>query len=804
MSHVMWMGLWSVLATAAPSAPAPPPTAWSARAAIPPRIDGFADDVVWAVAPIQWRFYQRKPRAGAPPSQYTTFQVAHDNTALYFLVRCHDRDANAIVGRLTRRDRTPESDRVEIGIDSHLDRRTGYQFIINAAGVQADELRFDDTSESKEWDAVWESEVQQDAHGWTVEVRIPLAELRYSPSAETLMGLQVTRRISRTRETLLWAPVSPSENAWVSRWGVLRGLERLPAPQNVVLTPYVSAGLSLEQEEGEAPVQEARPRMGMDFKHGITSRLTLDATVLPDFGQVEADPVVVNLGQYETSLPEKRLFFLEGQELFTPSNALGWDSGNEVRPFYSRRIGAKRPILGAAKLTGRVGKHVGIAFLDAVTWDGFESGDTTRMSNMSVERVTVSYGDVTQGVLLTQVLRAGPLSEGPPAAQALVASTDSVFRPGHGDYVFSALGTGTMKHEDPDTPPTSAEDAFGPRYKQGAGGKFRAVKEGGVVIGGVEYQLYSPDFDVKDLGYQKRADLQHVMVMGGLRRDSAFGFLNSGSVRLTASAASTFDLLPLYASVGTQGAMALGNKWELEGGISLRPPWRDDLETGDRRVVLARPMTFSSYGSFTSDASKPVVVGGGGTLGRTDHGMATDSYLWVSLTPVPPLELVADIYGGHRDGEVKLVEDTDTSYLFARRRAAYGGGSLKSTVAVTRALSLQLYAQAVALEGAYSHPRYAPKTKRVPGSRPVIVPAELPSARESVLDGTANQDGVLVLQTVVRHEFQPGSVFYLVYFHRNHQDGMLRDEDMSRVLSGVVPGSAEDRLLLKLSFRLAR
>jgi hypothetical protein len=787
---------------------ASPPVAVAHRTAAAVVVDGRLTEPAWADAPPQRTFHQRLPHARQPPNVATEFRVLYDNRNLYVGVHCLDPSPSQILGRLSRRDRGPESDMVQIDIDSRHDGRSAYRFIINAAGAQADELLFDDTNASREWDGVWQSAVNTDATGWTVEFAISWSELRFAPSAETVMGLQVQRHIPRMQENDVWSPAYFEDGGWVSRFGELRGLRGLPFRPYVVVTPFVGGGLSHTGDtfEGGTPGPGARrPSVGMDARLGLSGDLTLDATVMPDFGQVESDEAVINLGQFETFFPEKRPFFQEGRDLFSPSDALGGSlAANQVVPFYSRRLGANKPILGAAKVTGRVGEHVTVALLDALEWPGLDGADLQELDSLSVQRATLQTGETSSGVMMTQALRPGARMGDKPSTESFMAGADTAWKPDHGNYLVSAVAMGTVQADEMQV--VGRRRGQAPLGQAGAGGKVRVRKTGGGVVGGLEYEAYTPAFDISDMGYQQRADLQHLHADVGLRSLDYSQFFSLAVGILNADAVATFDGQPLRAQVSSDNFVVLHNRWVVGGGLVLQPPSLDDLETLDHRALIKRPATFGMGMGFESDPGQDVQVSGGGFVNKTDRGFQADVGAGLMLAPLARLQFNFNGGVGQRNGEIKLVWDDNVIYVLARRNVTYANAVGRATLALTRDLSLQNYTQFVVEDGQYQGALRAVKdtdARPTLGRRQVLDPATLPSMPNSALEDTAFHSSSLVSQAILRFEFRPGSTLYLVFIHRALDSATHHAHNPVATAAALAnPRNVEERLEAKLSFRL--
>src|SRR5713101_7298079 len=314
----------------------------------PPQIDGDLSDPVWAQTVSIGDFSQQSPDEGEPPTQRTEVRILYDDLAIYFGIRCFDTDPAAIVAKLTRRDRDSFSDNIWLDLDTGGDHRSAWHFEVSASGVQRDGIRTGDDPESGgiawEWDATWQSAVGRDAQGWTVEIAIPLAELRYEAASTVSWRMQIRRFIARRSETDQWIFISRLEFGEMLKYGPIVGLLDLPSAHHLRLLPFVVGRVRDRSSLAELQLPQgidSKISAGLDARYGITSNLTLNATVLPDFGQVEADQVKLNLTTFELQYPEKRPFFLEGADLFTMFNMFGLPTAPQLA--YSRRIGAPTP-----------------------------------------------------------------------------------------------------------------------------------------------------------------------------------------------------------------------------------------------------------------------------------------------------------------------------------------------------------------------------------------------------------------------------------------------------------------------------
>ncbi|MBI2150708.1 MAG: carbohydrate binding family 9 domain-containing protein [Acidobacteria bacterium] len=340
-------------------------------------LDGLLNDEPWVPAPLASEFTQRDPIEGSPATERTELRVVYDDAAIYFGVRLFDSEPQKIVRQLSRRDNYSDADFFTIQLSPYNDRLTGAIFEVSAAGVQRDAIISNDVFTDYSWEGVWESAVRVDGEGWSAEMRIPFSQLRFPGAERQIWGINAQRFIHRKNE-VVWLRMTPkNESGTASRMIDLNGIDGVESHRHLDLMPYV-VGRSefVEPSSRNNPFNDGSRQfgaVGLDIKYGIASNFTVDATVNPDFGQVEVDPAVVNLSAFETFFQEKRPFFLEGANVFNNfgrggSNNFWGFNRQEPNLFYTRRIGrfpqgdasgdfVDRPagttILGAGKLTGK-------------------------------------------------------------------------------------------------------------------------------------------------------------------------------------------------------------------------------------------------------------------------------------------------------------------------------------------------------------------------------------------------------------------------------------------------------------------
>ncbi|MBI9071375.1 MAG: carbohydrate binding family 9 domain-containing protein [Melioribacteraceae bacterium] len=362
-------------------------------------VDGKLDEQVWKKMPVSG-FTQRDPEEGKPASEKTEVWVAYDEANIYVAAKMYDVDPDKIDRSLARRDSWMESDWFFFEVDPYLDRRTGYFFAVNPGGSLLDGTFFNDGWDDDSWDGIWDVKTNIDSEGWTVEMKIPFAQLRFNKSEDMTWGVNFVRKIKRKKENSFYVMVPKKESGYISHFAEMNNLTGIEPKQRLEVLPYYVQKAQYLVHDIEDPFYEGnqyKNSFGADLKVGIGSNLNLDMTINPDFGQVEVDPAELNLTAFETFFQEKRPFFIEGQNIFMFGHGganNNWGFNFSIPDiFYSRRIGrspqgenehegySDRPsetrILGAAKLTGKIAENWSVGALSAVTERTFSITDSS-------------------------------------------------------------------------------------------------------------------------------------------------------------------------------------------------------------------------------------------------------------------------------------------------------------------------------------------------------------------------------------------------------------------------------------------
>ena len=504
-------------------------------AAQPPTIDGSDADAAWANAVTITGFRMFQPVEDGEPRFRTEAKVTYDAANLYIFVRAFDPHPDSIIGLLSRRDVKTQSDQIKVMIDSYHDRRTGYEFAVNPVGVKRDYYTYEDSQEDASWDAVWDVGTRVDSLGWTAEFRIPLSQLRYPHTESNTFGFMIMRDIARTNERVSWPLYRYSKRGISSQYGEVNDLRGLGSPRRLEVIPYaITKNVSVANTGSFGRSQQQS--VGADIKYGLASNLTLNATVNPDFGQVEADPAVLNLTAFETFFAEQRPFFVESTGIFSFSS-------DALQLFYPRRIGrapqlaglvsdpnaivpGATTILGAAKLTGRLSSGTSLGAIAAMTQRESVAGTIVEpRTSYGVARIARDFrnGESGIGAMVTAVDRdLLGITANYLRRAAIVGGIDARHRFGNGAYsarasIAASNVTGSVAaiartqrngvhlYQRPDS-----HLPYDTTQTNLSGNAISAAfeKVSGLLRGGAQLQRLTPGFESNDIGFLSQADQQ--------------------------------------------------------------------------------------------------------------------------------------------------------------------------------------------------------------------------------------------------------------------------------------------------------
>ena len=790
---------------ATPRRAVPPPTdtgVTAVHADVPPVIDGKDDDEVWKEAPPITAFRQWQPTEGKEPRFRTVAKVAYDAANLFVFVRAYDPHPDSIIRLLERRDTFTPSDMIWIFVDSYHDRRTGYEFGVNAAGVKIDQAVYDGGNEDAAWDAVWDVATRIDSLGWTAEFRIPLSQMRYSPDRSHIFGFTIDRDIYRYSERVSWPAFSQAKPDMISQLGSLYGMDDLEAPRRLEALPYLvtkSASEITNNRFGD----HSDVTLGGDLKYRVASNITVDATINPDFGQVEADPAVLNLTAYETFFDERRPFFVAGRGLFRfDVNCNQVNCSNEGL-YYSRRIGRTpqlattygdtvplqpTTILGAAKMLGRFPSGFTFGVLDATTQRAVGAGDTTYepTTNYAVARARqdLRNGKTTFDAMVTAVNRENDQWSSPYlASDAYVGGIDFRHRFLANNYEVSGSLDDSRVQGSPQAITEIQTDAVHYYQRPDAGlplDSNRTVLDGDAEelkfdkVGGehlmfeTAYQRRSPGFEINDLGYLRRADQVSWNTWVGFFDRRQHLFYNRFQWNNNWMQYWTTSGLAQEAAYNSNVQITFKNNWGLHtggtigqlgatyddrgarGGPAIRQdsyfaPWLY-VNGDDRRSVV--PMLSVNY--FSGDAGRNSSVSYGPEIDYKMSGRFSSAFSFNWSRNIADNQW----YGNYTDTA------NVTHYTFAHLDQTTTSATVRLNYTFTPNVSLQGYVQPFVSKGTYANIRQLSATPR----------AVAYDARYAVYADTAvtNNPGGFNFKEfqsnlVFRWEYKPGSTLFLVW-----------------------------------------
>lgn len=825
--------------------PQPPvTTAAAVWAPAAPVLDGRDDDPVWRTAPLSDGFLVARPREGAEPRYRTTARLAYDQHNLYAFVRAYDPHPDSIVSLLSRRDDQTASDQIMLMVDSYHDQRTGFEFVVNPAGVKADYAIYDDDNEDGAWDAVWDAATRIDSLGWTAEYRIPLSQLSYKTPGSGEFGILVWRTIQRHTEVVTWPLYRESGSGFVSQFGTLTGLDSLASPGKAEFTPYVVA-TNLQGPASTGFAREQDVTVGGDLKYRLASNLHLSATVNPDFGQVEADPSDLNLSAFETFFEERRPFFVEGRGQYSfPLNCvvvLDCNTGEGL--FYSRRIGrapqlagilgddtsptASR-ILGAAKLNGRFQGGLSVGALDAVTGRVGGPGTSTLepATNYGVVRINqdLDDGDASLGLMLTSVNRSLDASSEPYLHRsAYTIGADARRRFGgnfeaSGSLAFSRV-QGTPEaiaitqrspvhlYQRPDGPLT-----FDPTRTSlgGSSAEVRFAKVGGGKLRfETAYQRRSPGFESNDVGFLLQADQQEWTTWAALAFRTPNKVFRSLRWNFNNWEYWTFDGLPTERAFNTNVHTQFNNRWWLHMGGTLGQlgaTWCDRCARGG--PAIRQDTRLAPWMGIEGDNRHAVIPYIWINYSRSDGGRSES----ISLSPEVVVKVSSRFrsslsanYRKNRDDNQYFGTFTDPAdtrhYTFAHLDQETLGLTWRLDYTFTPEATLQVYASPFVSRGTYSDVRELAD----PGAD------EYDSRYQPYADPAVSADpgGFNFKQfrsnVVFRWEYRPGSTLFLVWSQgREDQASLEGDKTFGADLRDLFRQRANNTFLVKVSYWFAR
>jgi len=820
------------------------PAASSARIAAQPlpsasaiQVDGDLSEDVWQQAPVITGFRQREPNDGAQASFETEARVAYDGVAMYIAVQAIDPEPSRIVGIRTRRDGDSPSDWIRVMVDSFHDRRSAYEFSVNPAGVKSDAYWFNDGNNDRGWDAVWDVAVSRNERGWRAEFRVPFSQLRFHPSSDAIFGFAVVRQIGRLNETTTWPLLSKSANGYVSSFGELTGLRLGSSQKRLELVPYVVGDLTTRPAQAGNPLHQSRngsAEVGVDLKYALKPGLTLTATVNPDFGQVEADPAVVNLSAFETFFSERRPFFVEGSGIFRFDTDC--NDGSCSGLFYSRRIGraprgspsvpdggfadvpVQTTIVGAAKLTGRVGAF-SIGAMNAITSDEDAIiADGTSRTRQTVEPLT-GYSVVRArrefknqsglGFIMTATNRnTDELTRFLPG-QAYTGGVDWDWRVnsrysvtgffagssvrGDTEAISALQQSNVHSYQRPDATHVEYDPMRSALNGTSAALSFNKIA-GEHVRFSTNVSMKTPGFDSNDVGFLRRADSRNMSNWFQWRNERPSKYLRSFRFNLNQWAGWNFDGDRLNLGYNVNAHAVFSNNWATGSGANLNPQPFDDRATRGGPGAYGNAEK-SLWAYLDTDSRKPLQGGVNFFVARDTLGSGSaDVSPSITWRPSSFLSVNTGLSFSRTDDQQQWIANEDTRHVFGRLQQRTVALTARVNYTVTPTLSIQLYAQPFVSAGDYS------RFRQLANGR-----ARDFAQRFSDTDYDGNPDfnyRSFRTTNVLRWEYRPGSTLFVVW-QQGREDrldhGTFR---FGRDFSGVFEAPARNVFLVKWAYWL--
>ncbi len=830
---ILLAGLSTLLgARVAQSQPAPK-TARAVRIAGPaPRIDGLIDDAAWAAAVPITDFVEKLPVEGAEPSFKTDVRILYDRDAIYVGARLHRPDPENIPTTVTRRDGSSNAELLVVSFDTYHDRRTAYSFGISSGGVRSDYYHGQDsqTDRQYEYEPIWTARSAVDSAGWTAEIRIPFSQLRFG-AHDQAWGLNIQRAIPDRNADLYWVmiPRAKDQSGWSSFFGTLEGITDINSARGIELVPYVAADATIRGNlDPKNPFdQKFLGRAGADLKAGIGRYLTLDATVNPDFGQVEADPAEVNLTEFETVFEERRPFFVEGNEILTgrAQSFLG-------RPtyFYTRRIGAgprgrasgdfvneprNTTILGAAKVTGRLPSRLSVGLLASVTGREFGEGydSATGLLTRSAVEPPAGFGVLrlqqevgrdqsTLGMVVTGVHRgidnAGGLNN-VLARDAVTGGVDWRLRFEQGKYELT--GWAGFSRVAGDAGAIDRVQRSSARYFQrpdadyltydairtslsGYTASVRADKNAGrLTLWGIQVGVKSPGFEINDIGQMARADaidFNADLQLQDTKPNRVFRYVRVGHA---VAGQWDFGLARQFLRLSQSSSFVFRNFWSLGMGVGYSPRAMSNTLTRGG-PYMETPHGWNLQARLSGNQRSPTTWNAGVSYRRDElDGSATSVSAGLTTRPGPQWEAsITPRYTRSVNAQQYIATLGGGSAATFGRRYVFGfvqqstiAAQFRLNYAFSPNLTVQGYAEPFAASGRFygfgelARARtFGLRTYGVAGGTTIT---RQPGGRFAVTDGAANfgfaspDFNILSFRSnlVVRWEWSAGSTLFLIW-----------------------------------------
>jgi hypothetical protein len=874
------LGYWTILHSQVPT---PPSTISAVRIREAVSIDGSLSEQIWQ-RPGLTLFTQKLPNEGSPPSQKTEVWLAYDDEALYVAARMYDTAPDSIIQILARRDADITADWFTFDIDPYHDRRTGFFFALSAAGTLRDGTLYNDDWNDNSWDGVWEGRTRIDIHGWTAELRIPFTQLRFHHAEKYLWAVNFSRFIGRGNEQDFVVYTPQKGSGFVSRFIDVEGIENIDPPRDFELLPYVTSRAEFSQHTPSDPFNNGSkysPGLGVDMKLALGTDLTLNGTINPDFGQVEVDPAVVNLSDVETYYDEKRPFFIEGANIFQfgqggANNNWSFNWGNPTF-FYSRRIGrapqgglpsydyADMPlgthILGAGKLTGKVGGDWNVGMIHAVTAREdaqIESGGLRQtveiepLTYYGVGRIQKDFNEGRQGLgfitTFTNRFFSDVRLRGDVNSNALAVGSDGwQFLDSDKTYVLTGWGAFSDVHGSRSRI-TALQQSSRHYYQRpglsqvsldtsatslsGFAGRLALNKQKGDWQLNSAIGVISPGFDVDDLGFIWRTDVINYHIAVGYKWTDRTAYYNNVQVNVAAFGSNDFGGNKTWQGLFGRANIELPNFYQIGIAYAFNPPSIDTRGTRGGPPML-NPTGWEIDYNLSSDGRKQVVVsaygssyiGGGGYQFQTEVDVEYKPASNIDLTIGPSFNRYAtqaQWVGSYVDPTA--VQTFGSRYVFADMEQKTLSANIRLNWTFSPQLSLQVFVQPLISSGEYRNLKHLSEPRSFDfgyfgRSGSTLKPQT--DATGSVASYTVDADGAGPSQpyvfsnpdfsykslrgnAVLRWEYKPGSALYLVWTQSRSDNENMGEFQFNRSMSRLWSAWPDNIFMLKFTYWWSR
>jgi hypothetical protein len=757
LSHILIL-LFTVSYAGKPDSTVVKRTYQTAYASEPPVIDGLGNDEAWNL--VEWTsdFIQSQPAENKPPSQQTAFKVLYDNDNVYLFIRAFDTEPDKISKIMSRRDNF-NGDMIFVELDSHYDKQTDFLFCASASGAKSDAAMSDDgQNEDDNWNPIWYMKTSVDDKGWCAEMKIPLSQVRFGKKDEQIWGLQVTRNIFRLQERSQWQYIPKGSPGVIHLFGELHGINNIKPKHQIELMPYTVARTERFEKIAGDPFNTgklSKISAGLDGKIGLTNDFTLDFTINPDFGQVEADPSEVNLTAFESYFSEKRPFFVEGSNIyqFMPNQTIVIHNMYADNLFYSRRIGrypqyypsvsgneyVKMPesttILGAMKISGKTKKGLSIGILESLTSKEsalIDSAGTRRretvepLTNYFVGRVQQDFnkGQTILGALFTAVNR----DINSPALDFLHSAAYTAgldFQHNWKERTWYVAGNAEFSKVKGKPVSITETQTSSARYFQRPDAKYLSVDSsltslsgyGGTVKFGksskkrlqfeTSVTVRSPGLEFNDIGYMRYSDVIHQGTWVAYYMRNPFWIFNNFYLNTNYWMYWNFSGQLLSGNTNVNFNSQFKNKWRLNGQFNRQSQnISTTLLRGGPSFILPGNQSFNL--NLGTDYSKKLSFFLGNYHGSGDAGssLSHEYYAEINYRPVNSVSISIDPDYGIQHQELQFVTTAGTTanpiYLFGKLDQKTLGITFRINYTINPELSIEYYGQPFISAGKYT------------------------------------------------------------------------------------------------------